>query len=287
MNNLIKDFPISKLLTDSRSYLFAIAFLLSVARIIVADRILTDEDTFIEMLSLGSILFLLWQKRNSLKFDSNLFASGLGVTLIFLMIFKGLSIFWFEPLFIRVATLGSAIGLCLIASGFKGLKQYAAELVIVLSLCVPTGMIYARAVQYIDFPILTAKVGNLILWYLGFQSSRQGVNIYLPNGGVEVIVFCTGLSTSIVLLRLSILCMAAFLKTWTSRIGLGISAVLIGFFLGCIRVVLMALVVSDKPAFDFWHGDQGNQIFSTLGILGFGVLANFLINKPHPKIEES
>jgi hypothetical protein len=49
----------------------------------------------------------------------------------------------------------------------------------------------------------------------------------------------------------------------------------------------MALVVSDKPAFDFWHGSSGNQIFSTLGILAFGVLANYLINKPAPNLEES
>jgi len=287
VKDLVKDFPVDKLIYDSRAYLFAIAFLLSLARIIVAGRILTDEDVFIEMLSLGSILFLLWQKRNSLKFDSSLFASGLGVFLIFLMVFKGLSIFWFEAYLIRIATLGAAIGLCLIASGFKGLRQYGAELVIVLLLCVPTATIFARVLQYVDVSMLTAKVSNLILWYLGFQTSRQGVNIYLPNGGVEVIVFCTGLSSSIVMVRLSILCMAVFLKSWWSRILIGVSAVFIGFFLGCVRVVLMALVVSDKPAFDFWHGSSGNQIFSTLGILAFGVLANYLINKPAPNLEES
>jgi cyanoexosortase A len=288
MNKSFNDFPIKDLFTDSRAYLFAIAFLLSVARIIAGSRILTDEDSFIEMLSLGSILFLLWKKRNTLKFDSSLFASGLGLLLIFLMVFKGLSIFWFEAYFIRIATLFSAIGLCLLASGFKGLKQYGAELVIVILLCVPTSMIFARTLQLVDVPLLTAKVSNLILWYLGFQSSRQGVSIYLPNGGVEVIVFCTGLSSAIVMFSLSIICMAVFLRSWTSRIIIGVSSILIGFFLGSFRVVLMALVVSDEPAFDFWHGSSGNQIFSTLGILIFGFLANYLINKPdEPKLEES
>jgi cyanoexosortase A len=288
MNRIFNDYPIKDLITDSRTYLFAIAFLLSVARIIAGGRVLIDEDSFIEMLSLGSILFLLWKKRNTLKFDSSLFASGLGLVLIFLMVFKGLSIFWFEPYFIRIATLGSAIGLCLLASGFKGIKQYAAELVIVISLCIPTSMIFARTLQVVDVPLLTAKVSNLILWYLGFQSSRQGVNIYLPNGGVEVIVFCTGLSSAVVLLRLSIICMAVFIKSWFSRFVIGVSSIFIGFILGCVRVVLMALVVSDRPAFDFWHGSSGNQIFSTIGILAFGLLANYLITKPdEPRLEES
>jgi len=287
MNTIFKDFPIRSLITDSRAYLFAIAFVLAVMRIIVASRVLIDEDPFIEALSLGCILFLLWKKRNSLKLESSLFASILGVFLIFLMVFKSLSIFWFEANLIRIATLGAAIGFCLLASGFKGIKQYAAELVIVVMLCIPTGMIFARTLKFVDFPLLTAKVGNLILWYLGFQSSRQGVNIFLPNGGVEVILFCTGLSSSIVMFRLSVLCMSVFLKSWTSRILIGVSSVLIGFFLGAFRVVLMAIVVSDKPTFDFWHGDQGSQIFSTIGILLFGVLANYLINRPEPKFEES
>lgn len=292
LKDYFKDFSFHSLIRDSRAYLFAIAFLLSLTRIVVASRVLIDEDTFIETLSLGTILYLLWRKRNTIRLDSSLFASGLGIFLIFLMVFKGLSIFWFEAYFIRIATLVTAIGLCLLASGFKGLKQYAAEFVIVLMLCVPTGMIFARILQFVDVPLLTAKVAYWILWYCGFETTRQGVSIYLPNGGVEVIVFCTGLSSAIVMLRLSVLCTAVFLKRWSSRVIIAASSILIGFFLGCFRVVLMAIVVADKPAFKFWHGDEGNQIFSTAGILLFGILANYLFNIPkddpdEPTLEES
>jgi cyanoexosortase A len=287
IKNFIKDFPPDKLIRDSRVYLFAAAFLLAVARIVVASRILFDEDAFMDTLTVGAILFLLWKRRNSLKLESSVVASGLGFILLFLMTFKGLSIFWFEPYFIRIATFGAAIGLALIASGFKGLKQYGAEFFIVLLLCVPSSMIFTRVLQAIDITALTAKFSHLILWYLGFQSIRQGAFIYLPNGGVEILVYCTGLSSSLALLRLAFLCMAVFLKSWTSRFIIGIGAILIGFFLGAFRVILMALIVADRPNFEFWHGHTGSQVFSTIGILVFGLLANYLITKADAPVQES
>jgi cyanoexosortase A len=287
VKNFIKDFPPEKLIRDSRVYLFAAAFLLAVARIVIGSRILFDEDSFMDALALGTILFLLWKKRNSLKLESSMVASGLGVLLLFLMTFKGLSIFWFEPYFIRIATLGAAIGLALIASGFKGLKQYGSEFFVVLLLCVPSSMIFARALQAIDITTLTAKFSNLILWYLGFQSSRQGAFIYLPNGGVEILVYCTGLASSLALLRLAFLCMILFLKSWKSKLIIGVGAILIGFFLGAFRVILMALIVADKPNFEFWHGHTGSQVFSTIGILVFGLLANYLITKADTTVRES
>jgi hypothetical protein len=50
----------------------------------------------------------------------------------------------------------------------------------------------------------------------------------------------------------------------------------------------MAVLVasSNQQAFEYWHGSEGNQIFSTISILVFGILCQFFLHEnklEHPE----
>nr|WP_293089917.1 archaeosortase/exosortase family protein [Moorena sp. SIO3H5] len=74
------------------------------------------------------------------------------------------------------------LGLGLLASGLKGLKQYWQHLTIFLCLAIPSGL----PTLLIDVSTLTAKFSGLLLWYSGFEVSRQGVYLILPTVGALV-----------------------------------------------------------------------------------------------------
>ena len=76
-----------------------------------------------------AISSLLWEKRQRLKFDSSIFAVFFGATLLFLLLIKSLFLtggVYFPRFFPIIA----GFSLALIASGFKGIKQYWPELAV-------------------------------------------------------------------------------------------------------------------------------------------------------------
>lgn len=271
-------FPLVRLLQNSKFCLFGIAIGLSVLHLILTWRVSSDIDRLIvSALFWGAILCLLWRKQDNLDLESGIFSSFFGFLLMVLVLVKSISLFWFESSFLKLAPLLLAPGLGLLASGFKGLKQYWRELTLVLLLCLPESSLPQIIEEIFKVTTLTAKFATFVLWYLGFEASRQGSNIVLPNGSVLVAPHCTGLGTSVLLLKLSIVFILVFPTNWSRKILLLITAIFTAFVAGGIRVALMAVVVSNQQVFDYWHGPQGNQIFSTISILLFGLFCRILI----------
>src|SRR4028119_1349046 len=90
----------------------------------------TDSDVFGTMLMFwGVVVFLIWERHESLTFESGVFASFFGASLIALILLKSSSIFEYD-FFIRATPILSGISLALLASGTKGLKQYWQEILI-------------------------------------------------------------------------------------------------------------------------------------------------------------
>ena len=176
----------------------------------------------------------------------------------------------------------AVLGLGLLASGIKGLKQYWRELIIVLLLSLPESSFLQIIEELFNITTLTANFAVLLLWYLGFSVSRQGANIFLPNGAVSVAVFCTGISNALLLLKLSVLFILMFPTDWLKKIIVMIGAIFIAFVTSGIRVAVMAVVVSNQEAFKYWHGPQGNQIFATISILIYGLLCRVLLQPDEP-----
>ena len=98
----------------------------------------------------------------------------------------------------------------------------------------------------------------------------------LPQGQVSVYP-CTGGPLIVWLLKLSLLIVLVFPLTKFQKLVLASCACSIGFFIGCIRVGLLAVVVNNRNAFDYWHGTQGGQIFLAAAILTFVVLCNWIL----------
>ena len=267
-----------KLLQNQKFCLFGTAVGLSVLHLSLSWRLLGDTDQLIlNVIFWGALLCVLWGKQDILNLESDTFSSFFGLLLIALVLLKSISLFWFEAYFLKVSPLLVALGLGLLASGVKGLKQYWRELLFVLLLCIPEGLFLQIVDKLFNVSVLTAKFAVFILWYLGFEASGQGINVVLPKGYVYVETACTGTSTALLLIKFSVLFILTFPTDWLKKILVLLGAVFIAFITSVIRVALMAVFVSNKEVFDYWHGSQGNQVFTTTSILIFGLLCRGLL----------
>lgn len=262
------------LLQSSKFWLLVIA-----SGLMTIHLTLTWRSENIDLLS-TSLLFwvavssLIWKKHEVLKLESNFFSGCFGVFLVTWILLKSaFFVSGYDP-FLRLSPLISALGISLLASGVKGLKQYWQELTILCFLVIPPSLLSLM----IDLPALTAKFATYILWHLGFDVSRQGVNIILPTGAVEVYPGCSGVNVMLQLLGLTLLFLVMFPTDLTKKVVTPIVAVFLAFVVNGFRVALMAVLAhSDKAAFEYWHEGDGSVLFSMLAVLIFGLFCYFLL----------
>ncbi len=244
-----------------------------------------DVDRLAEdCLFLLAIFRLLWQKRNRFNYDSNIWSSFWGVTAIALVLGKTISLFWFESNLLALVPFFTAISLALIASGFQGLWQYKTEFFLILFLFFPEGIIGHFIDNLIHITVLTASVSTYFLYYFGFNVVSRGNEIILslPNlGDFKAIVDypCAGIPMMLLMLKLALLLVNLFPVKKTKRIIIPLVSVGIGFILGAIRVCILTLLIPDRVKFDYWHGSDGSQIFSTLGIVIFSGYCYWLLEQ--------
>ncbi len=222
----------------------------------------------------SAVASMVWQRRDDLKLESGIFASLLGFLLIVFILIRCAAI----PLggnFFDLIPVLSGLGLGLLASGFRGLKQYWTELTALLFIGAP------RLIEpwIIDISPITAKFSAFILWYSGFEARLNGVYISLPTGTVEVYPGCSGIETMIQLLGLGLLFLLIFPTNWIQKIFVPIVALCLGFVVNGFRVMLLAILVAQNntEAFDYWHHRDGSFIFSITAVLLFGLFGWFLL----------
>ena len=230
-------------------------------------------------LAVGS---LLWEKRHSLSLESGVLPSLLGALLVAWVLLNSASLpdlqysVVHNP-FLRISPFISALSLALIASGFRGLKQYWRELTIVFFLGIPS--ILASFLTNIS--PFTAKFATFLLWYSGFDVSVKGINIILPTGAVEVTKACSGIESMTYLLGISVICLVMFPPKRSYQIFVPIVALILGFVVNGVRVALMTvLAASDKlEAFEYWHTREGSLFFGMIAIAIFGLFYAFLLRQ--------
>lgn len=226
----------------------------------------------------------LWGKRDSLKLESGILPSLLGALLIALVLWQGATINTMtltnetvqsKAPFLRVIPFVSAIGVGLLASGFKGLKQYWQEITILFFVGVPSVILSFL----MDISPITAKFSAFLLWYTGFPVSLDHVYINLPTGSVKVYGGCSGMSAMTYLLGLAVICLVLFPIQGRKQIFVPIVGVIVGFVVNAIRVSLMAVLIaaSKKEAFDYWHEGDGSLIFGMIAVLIFGLFYLFML----------
>ncbi|MEB3280966.1 MAG: cyanoexosortase A [Lyngbya sp.] len=222
----------------------------------------------------SAVASLIWQRRDDLKLESGLLASLIGFLLIAVILIRSASI----PLggnFFDLIPVLSGLGLGLLASGFRGLKQYWTELVALFFIGAP------RLLEpwIVDISPITAKFSAFVLWYSGFEAKLNGVYISLPTGTVEVYPGCSGIETMIHVLGLALLFLLMFPTTWIQKIFVPIVALSLGFFVNGFRVMLLAILVAQNntEAFEYWHHRDGSFVFSIIAVLLFGLFCWFLL----------
>lgn len=247
-----------------------------------------DDDSHFGMtvLALFAVASLLGDKKHKLKLESDVISSVLGTVLIAIVL-------WYSThfpqgklfaVYTHISPLVAALGLSLLASGLKGLKQYWQELVIIFFAGIPKVLIFSL-LDITPLSVLTAKFSTVILWYTGFEVYLQDVYINLPTGGIKVAENCAGIEWICHLLGLSVIGLLMFPPAPKKRILVPIVAVVIAFIVNAVRVAILAVVAANQnqQAFKFWHVGDGSLIFGMMTVMIFGLFYWLLLNQEEAK----
>jgi len=274
--------PSVEQLKTSEFWLLAIAAGLAVIHITL---IMKAEDANLQGMSMvfwlaaGSVL---WAKKESLKLESDIFSSFFGATLIVLVLIKSITLTGDDP-FLKISPLISGVSVGLLASGFKGLKQYWQEILCLGLLAIPSGPI---GIIFDPSPI-TAKISAVMMWYLGFNVQAKGTTIVLDGEPVvQVLEACSGLEAMMYLLKLSIVSLFMFpLASKWKQVLVPVAAVLTAFLVNCVRVIVLTLIVAweKEEAFEYWHTGNGSLLFTMISVFLLGFLCMYLSKQETPE----
>jgi hypothetical protein len=239
------------------------------------------ESGYVLLIFYGSAGYFYYQKNNQLKFSNHFFSQLLGGSLMSYLAIRILPlqqskirIFWTitAPLMI--------LGLILLADGFRGIRQFWR-----LLLGITFITLISKSIEKIIFSSsylneISAKASAYILWYLGFNPQAKSTFLYVNGGVVNINSSCTALPIFLVYFNLLLILWLFYPKFFYPKLikkffWYLLSVFLISFLLSVVRIAVMALVVNDKPLFDYWHGNQGSNIFMIVGLLCFGGLIFF------------
>jgi cyanoexosortase A len=231
-------------------------------------------------LGLSAILYRLWQRRDRLKLDASPIARWIGILLLFWVTLKCL-VMPEEDTFLRILPAIAALGFALVASGWRGLKQYWLEGLILLFFLTTTmpGVISSELVHTNK---ITAEITASLLWNMGFEAHYQGVTVHLPTASVEVLGPCSPTIPIVRLLEMVVFFLAIYPTTWLQRLLLPIAAVAIAIGVNSVRIAILAIVnaASDPQAFDYWHDGTGSNIFSVINVIVFWLFWELLSRLP-------
>jgi len=284
MNNIRKsiNFFFSSLFNNFINHTFLLLFIFGlISAINLTLYSLFDKDlqnwSFLILLYTG-IVFNIYDRRNHIAFVSKFPANFIGFCLIIIpyvkagFLVQAIYISWYFITFI------SATGLALLASGFQGIKQFRKELAIIAIL--PLTLIFIQLLfRSVSVTLISAKITSFVLWYLGFDSVNQGTIVYVNGGAIDVYDRCTGISLLLILLKFSIALVVLFPSLLKNIYLPFILSVVISGVFSIGRLIIMALVVTDKPTFDYWHGSEGADLFTVLSFLSFGIIILLLSPK--------
>jgi cyanoexosortase A len=234
--------------------------------------------------------YLIWQRRNQLAIGrTDVVSCFIGTFLITLVLIRSWHIQGNPDILFGILPMFSAVALLLLSSGIRNLGQFKGELAMVAISVIPISHLMPYLDRAINFSLLAAKFSSAFLYFTGFEVKRQDVLISLPNGAVEVYTGCSGLPGIILMWQLGALFVIFCPVPRVILLALPIIGALIAFAINGVRIVLMALLVDAKnrPAFHYWHGDSGEQIFSLISIFLFCWICEWIWERSHSNREAS
>jgi len=221
-----------------------------------------------------------YQKQRQVQTCQDLPGNLLGIALILLLLFRAKYIFLVEAsVFWYFLVWFTLMGYVLLIAGLSGAKEFRREILLcILITLIPlilfnlTNFISNQA-QIFSITVFSAKLTSFLLWYIGFDSITQGQIVYVNGGAIDIHYGCTAIPLLIQLLNLALLTALIFPNLCPRRSLTFMLPFILSLGLSIIRLAIMVLVVKDADAFDFWHGLQGGNLFTTLAmVMFFGII---------------
>ncbi|NUN66608.1 cyanoexosortase A [Pseudanabaena biceps] len=234
------------------------------------------DETAIQLLTWAVAILLVIRDRSKLKFETTPSAIAVGTLLIIWVLTKSLlTRRVYDILFILIPVMAT-IGIALIASGWKGLRQYWQPILLAATLGIPTSFLFAAIERIIPVNVFTAQFANSALWYGGIKVVQEGISIVSQYGAVEVARGCAGLPPILMLLRITLMFVLVFpTERWQMWIMFP-SAIAIAFVVNSLRVALLVLISRQDDLFKYWHSGDGSQIFSVIAVSILLALCNWV-----------
>ncbi len=234
------------------------------------------DETAIQFLTWAVAILLVLRDRHKLKFDSSPSAIAVGGLLILWVLVKSLlTRRVYDVLFILTPFMAT-LGVALVASGWRGLKDYWQPLLLSATLGIPVTFLFSAIERFVPVNGFTAQFANAVLWYGGAQVRQEGITILSQFGTVEVARGCAGLPPILMLLRITLMFVLVFPTTRWQRWIMFPSAMAIAFVVNSVRVAVLVIIVAQEEAFKYWHAGDGSQIFSIISVSILLALCNWL-----------
>lgn len=238
--------------------------------------------SFSNLVLLAAFIYL-WRPRPQTDQSLPIISLGLAIALLL----RSTSLFWFETDLWAITWWIFNLILVWLCLGFKQICQYWRQFLLLNLFLAPLSPLLAGL---LNLRIPTAIAATFGLHYLGFEASRLGSLIFLPQGVVDVNQGCTALDLLIQTYRLLILLGMAVTSSQVNWFKIHLAALGIPFIFSVVRVMLLVVIVRDRPAFDYWHTGGGSNWFAlgSLLLTGFcwlktlGDQADFTIQMPTP-----
>ncbi len=270
-----QDFLRSSSLTSPNFLLLVLGAAAIAIHLTLVYKIGSPDRQVASLLFWATAAHLIWERHERLNFKTGFVASSIGGLLLLLLLLKSTG--YCEQSFLIAYPFIAGISLALIASGFRGLKIYWQEIVLLFFLGIPEVLL----AKLTDPAPITAQFASSVLWYAGFPVVQQGIYLQLPGGNIEVYSGCSGVVAMTQLLGMSVLFLTLLPLPWKwfQKLILPVAAIAIGFVVNSLRVALMAILVSQKQmaAFEYWHDGSGSLVFSVISTLLLVLLVWVLI----------
>lgn len=246
------------------------------------------EYNSVDLIFWYAALSIIWRNRNNYSFESNIFSTTIGLVLITWMLIRCILFSnQYSDVLTRIYPLVSIFGICLLATKITKINQYWRAIVIVSLTAIPFEHIFKWLSPTQTISIFDAKLSRLILWYLGFDVTQRDNFVFLPTGSIQIAGTCSSFDLLWLLWQFClVVCLCFNLKKY-QKILLGFWATLIACVVNGIRLCLMAFLVANnhQEAFEYWHGSNGAEIFTTIAILLFA-LAHWLLSRQKRQKED-
>ena len=83
----------------------------------------------------------------------------------------------------------------------------------------------------------------------------------------------------LLMLKLALLLISFTQFSKIQSIIIPLLSIALGFILGVVRVCILTLTIPNTARFNYWHGDNGAQIFSTIGVIIFAAFCYWMLQQ--------